>query len=417
MRIKQGQAERMITTMAAVGALLGATAGQAAGQCALTSRELRIPGSSFHTIATVVFDDGSGPAIYAGNSDNVTVHRRGLDGVWRRTTEAPNTGGADAHAFLLDTDAQGQSSLLVAARHVLRWSSSLQRWEAISPTAPRQIDAITRHTDASGSFLVASGAFGAQGVAWRLNGSAWERMGTTTNAFVQSLVSLDPDGPGPIQATLYAASRSGVLRWDGTEWQVVPGLSDWLKTATAFDDGTGSQLYVSGHLLTTSSVRYSQIVRWTGTDWNGVDDRWNSPAIYKVAFGFAQFDDGSGRGRELYAVTSDSLMRLRDGRFSTVLNLSLGYDRSFLQIGLGVGRLAPSGPEVLFIPQSNGVLAVTGCNACRADVNYDGVAAVTDVLQFINAWFAGLPEADFNRSGALSVDDVLAFIGAWTGGC
>ncbi len=196
-------------------------------------------------------------------------------------------------------------------------------------------------------------------------------------------------------------------------------MNTWLKTATAFDDGTGRRLFVSGHLVSSPLVRNTHVARWTGSAWEGVDDRPGSPTQYEEAYGFALFDDGSGNGRELYAATSRTLVRLRHGQFSTVLAIAMTPSTSggYLQHGLGVGRLALSGPEVLLIPQRGNVLAVTGCNACAADVNYDGVAAVTDVLQFINAWFAGLPEADFNRSGALSVDDVLAFISAWTGGC
>ncbi len=428
MRIKQGQAERMITTMAAVGALLGATAGQAAGQCPLSSRLLRLQGLTTSSIASVVYDDGTGPAIFAGAFQpvgGVSVRRRGLDGVWRATAVAPGATFGPARAFLVDTDPQGTTSLLTGSSRVVRWSGVLQQWESISPPAPRTIETLTRHTDSTGSFLVASGINSSpQGVAWRLNGGVWERMGTRTTMQVQALVSVDEDGAGPGAATLYAVGRSGpsgasVARWDGTEWQGLPGLGNWSNTGIAFDDGGGPRLYVSGHFSGLALTRNTSVARWTGSAWEGVDNRAGSTMqSLGSAYGFGQFDDGSGRGRELYAQTIDGVVRLRDGQFSLVHPIATNpAATAYVQYGLGVGRFAPGGLEVLFIPQVGGVAAITGCNACPADVNYDGIAAVTDVLQFINAWFAGLPEADFNRSGALSVDDVLAFISAWTGGC
>ncbi|QKK07948.1 MAG: hypothetical protein HND58_07000 [Planctomycetota bacterium] len=60
---------------------------------------------------------------------------------------------------------------------------------------------------------------------------------------------------------------------------------------------------------------------------------------------------------------------------------------------------------------------LTRCDFCPADFNRDGELDTRDVLDFLNAWTAGDPEADFNYDGDLDTRDVLAFLNAWTAGC
>ncbi|QKK09989.1 MAG: hypothetical protein HND58_18760 [Planctomycetota bacterium] len=54
---------------------------------------------------------------------------------------------------------------------------------------------------------------------------------------------------------------------------------------------------------------------------------------------------------------------------------------------------------------------------CPGDFNADGVVNTLDVLEFLNAWSAQLPEADVNGDGLINTLDVLEFLNAWTAGC
>ena len=54
---------------------------------------------------------------------------------------------------------------------------------------------------------------------------------------------------------------------------------------------------------------------------------------------------------------------------------------------------------------------------CPGDFNGDGVVNTLDVLDFLNAWSAGLAEADINGDGLVNTLDVLDFLNAWTSAC
>lgn len=53
---------------------------------------------------------------------------------------------------------------------------------------------------------------------------------------------------------------------------------------------------------------------------------------------------------------------------------------------------------------------------CKTDMNCDATLSLTDIFDFLNAWFAGSPIADFD-GGGLDVQDVFAFLNAWFSGC
>ena len=54
---------------------------------------------------------------------------------------------------------------------------------------------------------------------------------------------------------------------------------------------------------------------------------------------------------------------------------------------------------------------------CPADFNHSGTLSAQDIFDFLNAWFAGDPNADFNHSGIVSVQDIFEFLAAWFVGC
>ena len=61
-------------------------------------------------------------------------------------------------------------------------------------------------------------------------------------------------------------------------------------------------------------------------------------------------------------------------------------------------------------------LQVTTIAGSSPDFDHSGALAVQDIFSFLNAWFAGDPNADFN-GGGLAVADIFAFLNAWFAGC
>lgn len=61
----------------------------------------------------------------------------------------------------------------------------------------------------------------------------------------------------------------------------------------------------------------------------------------------------------------------------------------------------------------------TSTPCCKADFNQNGALSVQDVFDFLDAWFAGQPEANFaGGSGTPTVQSVFDFLTAWfAGGC
>ncbi len=69
--------------------------------------------------------------------------------------------------------------------------------------------------------------------------------------------------------------------------------------------------------------------------------------------------------------------------------------------------------------------ASTVCNApgnntspcCKADFDQSGVLGLSDIFNFLAAWFTSDPRADFNTDGGTNVSDIFAFLAAWFAGC
>jgi hypothetical protein len=54
---------------------------------------------------------------------------------------------------------------------------------------------------------------------------------------------------------------------------------------------------------------------------------------------------------------------------------------------------------------------------CPADFNCSGGLSVTDIFEFLGAWFAGDGRADVNATPGLSVQDIFDFVAGWFAGC
>jgi hypothetical protein len=279
--------------------------------------KLDVPGGPNDTVrATVVFDDGSGPALYVGGSfygvNGTAVHglARWNGSSW--STVPGWTGAGSVNAFLLFDDGSGPALFVGTDTNVRRWNGSL--WSSLG-IASGGVDALTVFDDGTGPALYAGGAFSSIGgvaankiAKW--NGSAWSALagGLTGNLSTAAFaLRVFDDGGG---AKLYAGGdfyfangnyTGGLARWNGSAWSSVgnAGLpSPYVYALAIYDDGSGPALYAGGSFAWMGGVAADAIARWNGSSWSAV----GGGLTYLAPFGvqaLGVFDDGSGP--ELYA--------------------------------------------------------------------------------------------------------------------
>ncbi|MFI4916699.1 MAG: GC-type dockerin domain-anchored protein [Phycisphaerales bacterium JB060] len=385
-------------------------------------------------LAMQAFDDGSGPALYAGGR------------------------------LYLDGDPIGG---------LARWDG--QEWTPLG-LGGGNVDSLATYDDGSGPALYASGGFrviadpSITGFA-RWDGHAWSTVGDW-RARPEAMAVYD-DGTGP---ALYAAGwinepatgrSESIARWDGERWSFLGehNFNGAIETLTVFDDGTGPVLLAGGQFTVIDGQTVNHVASWDGSDWSplgeGVpakvldfaimeDDggqtlfatggiiprRWDpdTRTWTRLADAFdaniealEAFDDG--RGMALFAAGSFSEI---DGEPSRGFARWDGEgwepgDRGVTIVG---GRSLATfddgdGPALffggaLFFEGEAGVSAIArwGCDAsCPADLDADGSLTIFDFLAFQNAFDAGDPRADFDGDGELTIFDFLAFQTAFDAGC
>ena len=268
--------------------------------------------------ALCVFDDGNGPALYAGgrfrSASGVAVdYVAKSDGATWSAVGAPGSGvDKRVHALAVHDDgsgpalyAGGEFALVGGAvsRGVARWDGTA--WSGVGGGILGQVWTLCVHDDGSGPALYAGGTFHkagglpARNVA-RWDGVSWSAVGTGTNSSVTSLVVHD-DGSGPVLvaggyftgAGGLAASR--VAAWDGSSWAPLDptgGGPDFRVEALAsHDDGSGPALYVGGWFDGAGGVPAVGIARWGQSQWSAV----GPPSVwYPIVDALYSFDDGNG---------------------------------------------------------------------------------------------------------------------------
>jgi hypothetical protein len=310
-----------------------------------------------------VFDDGSGPTMYAVgdfvSAQGNHVSRWNGSG-WEPLGAGlqmgffegfPATFGDDAVAY---DDGHGPALFVggcfhkagtVGANHVARWDgtwSALGSGLAANAGTEAAVFALAVFDDGHGPALYAGGQFTKAGGAPALNVARWD--GTNWSPLGSGLTGLVPDvegfasfddGSGP---ALYVTGRfssagghavSNIARWDGTDWSDVGGGLDGAGSALGvFDDGNGPALYASGFFSHAGGVSASRIARWDGTQWSAVGSGFDAPA-----YGLTAFDDGTGPA--LYAGGS---FLVADGQQVNRITKWDGSAWSWLDAGIGFGN-------------------------------------------------------------------------------
>ena len=265
--------------------------------------------ASSSVLALTVYDDGSGPALYAGGPFTVAggvsaLHVAKWDGSAWSALGGGVTGALDPEVRALTVFDDGSGPALfaggkftsaggVAASRIAKWNGS--SWSALSSGANSLVNALAVYDDGSGTALYAAGEFSSPATyIAKWNGSSWAAVGSGLETRAYSLVVYD-DGDGP---ALYsgggdAGTGVGVARWDGASWTALGSGTNGLCYALAvFDDGDGAQLYDGGTISIAGGVGVNSIATWDGSSWAALETRtgWLNDDVLALAV----FDDGNG---------------------------------------------------------------------------------------------------------------------------
>ena len=265
-----------------------------------------------------VYDDGSGPALYAGglfttaggisanriakwNATSWSALGSGMNGDIGTLTVFDDGSGPKLYAGGSFTTAGG-----VAANRIAKWDGT--SWSALASGMNDEVDALAVYDDGSGPALYAGGDFTTAGgisanriAKW--NATSWSALGGM-NLRVDSLTVHD-DGSGP---ALYAGgaftsaggAASRIAKWNGTSWSALgSGLQHLLSYSTldlhggtmaVYDDGGGAALYVGGSFTTAGGVGANNLAKWNGTSWSAL----GSSGLSNLVRAVVSHDDGGG---------------------------------------------------------------------------------------------------------------------------
>ena len=263
--------------------------------------------------ALVMFDDGSGPALYAGGE--FTAEGEGgtdLHGVamWGGASWLPLANGLDGPVYALAVFDDGTGPALFAggeftvaggqpANNIAKWDG--ESWSVVGVGTDGPVRALNTYDDGNGLRLYVGGTFlSAGGVTanhiaqW--DGVSWSALGDGVSGFspisattVEALEVFD-DGTGPALyvggsfSTAGEVTAQSIARWDGTSWSEVGLEQPGLATVTALrsgDIGSGAALYVGTQL-------HGGVRRWDGSSWSRVgntsDVAWCDGQVRALAF-------------------------------------------------------------------------------------------------------------------------------------
>lgn len=282
-----------------------------------------------------VFDDGTGPRLYAGGqftaAGGATANRIATwNGIAWAPLVAGGVNGLNGSVLALATFEHAGSTALyvggafttagdVTANRIAKWSGSA--WSALGTGTTNGVNdvvgALAVFDAGTGPALYVGGSFWTAGGApagriARWNGTAWAPLGAglgTISSTVRSLAVFD-DGTG---SALYAGgffttaggiTANRVARWDGTVWSslgvdAANGLSYEAYALLPFDGGRGPELVVGGSFDSAGGVNAERIATWNGRMWAPM---WSGDAlaVSDDVYAMTVFDDGNGGGPALY---------------------------------------------------------------------------------------------------------------------
>lgn len=429
--------------------LLTCTAGQAIGQVYTADWSPVGVGMPTEVYALAEFDDGTGPALYAGGafSNFSNFMPANNIGKWDGSNWSSLGSGLNGRVLALTVYDDGSGDALYAggaftvaggatANRVAKWNGSA--WSPLGSgigggTTPR-VFALTVFNDGSGDALYAGGRFNSAGgsaatTIAKWNGTSWSALGSGTNVEIWALCAYNGSlYAGGLFTTAGGTPANYLARWNGTTWSPVGvGTNGVVRALTVHNDGTGNALYVGGHFTTAGGIPAASIAKWNGSTFSplgsGVVPGTFAPGVRALL----AFDDGSPAGTALYA----------GGDFSTAGGVSVnniarwnGTAWSALDTGTnniieGLGSSGLSGRPALYAggwftaagPVSADRVARWACD-CPIDFAPPYCwLDFFDVQAFLSLAATGSPLVDLNADGIFDFFDVQAFLMMFTSGC
>ncbi|MFM9994228.1 MAG: hypothetical protein ACKVU4_00335 [Phycisphaerales bacterium] len=408
-----------------------------------------------------VFDDGSGPALYASGFMFLAADEHTVEGIarWSRgrwsavgglNSVAPEPGEpmTDVRQLVVHDDGAGPVLLAVGffvnitaapyAWGVARWDG--RAWTMFSESLNGQpfILEVARFDDGRGARLYGCALDPATSnsdlVRW--DGTSWRVVAPVTGSGGFGLRDVD----GPFEHRLYAIGFMSAIggvsvqyhaKWDGSRWVPVPGFDHVSGNFVPFDDGSGPALFAGGSFSIAGGVPASRAARFDGAAWSELGGGLWSPGGYLNAVGPVRvFDDGTGPG--LYfagpffraggpnGLEVNGIARWDKNGWSalgTGLSYSYIYDMAEFRDTSGPalfigGTISTAGGE-----PSSYIAKWATCERCYPDCDASGALGVADFTCFQSKYSGGDLYADCNASGNLSVADFGCFQGKYVLGC
>ena len=392
----------------------------------------------------VVWDDGSGPALYFAGTFNAVNGQPAASIAKYQGSSWSTVGNGYTGSFATTLAAydDGSGEKLYVAGWNFPSLHNVQVWDgsswSIQPTVfDSTIRSLRVHDDGSGAKLYAGGYFTSPGAGIaRWDGASWMPVGNGLQFFPWSLTTFD-DGGG---SQLYAVGGSYVIpppgwgiraaRWDGMNWQYLGlGLNSDAHASIVFDGGSGPALHVGGNFQEAGGKRADHVAKWDSAGWSRV---YSSRGLIAPCGAMTVFDDGSGptvyaEGGATYDFSlpyllSDSLVRWNGNGWSQIVGVVSGVIETLAVHDLGGGPElyaggvfdAFSGTAANSIVRWNGA----GWSALGGGVTRSGGApGVVNAIE-IHDFGAGprlVVGGDFDFAGGVSARSVAAWDGgAWS---
>lgn len=399
--------------------------------------------------ALAEFDDGSGPALYAGGAftsfNNLTPAN--YIGKWDGTSWSGLGSGLNGSVTALAVFDDGGGDALYAggsftvaggstANRVAKWDGST--WSALGTGiggggVPR-VFALTVFNDGSGDALYAGGRFNNAGGAAattiaKWNGSSWSALGSGTNVEIRALcVYNNALYAGGLFTTAGGAPANYLARWNGSSWSNVGvGTNGFVRALAVYNDGGGNALYVGGHFTTAGGSPASSIARWNGATFSALGSGVVPGTFAPGVRALLAFDDGSPTGTTLYAA----------GDFATAGGVSVNnvarwdgtawsaLDNGTNHIIEALGSSSLSGRPSLYAGgwfTTAGPVAADRVAQWTCDCPIDLAPPYCwldffDLQAFLSLAAGGSPLVDLNADGIFDFFDVQAFLQMFTTGC
>ena len=255
--------------------------------------------------ALAVFDDGSGPALYAGGAFmQAGGSPASRIAKWDGTAWSEVGGGANGSVLAMAVFDDGTGPALyiggqftivggdVPANRVARWDGNT--WsplgEGFNGSINGDVNILLTHDDGNGPALYAGGVFEFSGsepmnriAKW--DGANWASLGEGIGGagllFVCSLATWD-NGEDTVLAVGGSFTSAGgnsarnIAIWDGASWSPLgsgmSGFFPYVAGLGTFNDGNGSKLYAAGSFTSAGGTPVQSIASWNGTNWTALGD-------------------------------------------------------------------------------------------------------------------------------------------------